>query len=260
MIPSSGLVRLDVADRVATVTLDSPRNRNAMSRGLLVELADALRRTRDADVGAVVLTGTDPVFCAGADLKEQADGRGPGPVGLPEIVDLIVTHPKPVVGRINGPARAGGLGLLAACDISIGLKDATFAFSEVRIGVVPAVISVPVLNRMDVTAAHEYFLTGEQFSGLRAAETGLLNRAVERDQLDAEVARYTAMLVRGGPKAMAATKQLRVQVGGADVAARMAELQELSAGYFASDEGQEGIAAFREKRDARWITGAGRSS
>jgi methylglutaconyl-CoA hydratase len=247
------LVRVDVTSRVATVTLDSPHNRNAMSRELRVQLADALRATRDADVGAVVLTGADPVFCAGADLKEQADGLGPGPVGLPEIIDLIVTHPRPVVARVNGPARAGGLGLLAACDIAIGLSDATFAFSEVRIGVVPAVISVPVMSRMNPTAAHELFLTGEPFTGTRAAETGLLNRAVDPDGLDQEVVRYTGLLVRGGPNAMAATKRLRHQVVGTGMAARMAELQELSAGYFASAEGQEGIAAFREKRDPSWI-------
>jgi methylglutaconyl-CoA hydratase len=243
------LVHLDVADGVATITLDSPANRNALSaqlrRELLAQLDTALT---DDTVRVVVLTHTGRVFCSGMDLKESR-GAGAGDQGVnevPAILTRLWTSPKPVIARIAGPARAGGVGLVAACDIAVAATEATFAFSEVRIGVVPAVISVVVLPRLLPRAAHELFLTGETFDAERAAATGLINTAVPADGLDAEVARYAGMLRLGAPGALATTKELlRTDV---DFAAML----ELSSRMFAGEEGQEGIRAFTEKRAPSW--------
>ncbi|WP_072806127.1 enoyl-CoA hydratase-related protein [Rhodococcoides yunnanense] len=254
MEPIKRIVDVDIGDRVATITLNSPHNRNALSRALLVQLADALRVTsgRD-DVSVVVLTGVDPVFCAGADLKEQTEEHVPNQVGLIDIMVAIDRHTCPVVARVAGPARAGGIGLLAACDIAIGLTDATFAFTEVKIGVVPAVISLPVFERMGTVVAHQYFLTGETFSAIRAAETGLLNAVVAASELDNEVDRIVGLLKEAGPNASTETKKLRRRYGGPIRIELLNELQTLSTSFFASGEGQEGIAAFREKRTPAWM-------
>lgn len=251
------LVRTTVTRGVATVLLDSPRNRNALSRRLVAELAGALDDcAADPAVRVIVLTGSGPAFCAGADLKEQADGKGPGPVPFPSVLTRISGHRCPVVARVNGAVRAGGIGLMAACDIAVAPSDTTFAFSEVRIGVVPAIIAVPVLARMNPTAAHEYFLTGSPFGAEEAARTGLVNRAVPPDELDAAVSEYAGALVRGGPEALAAAKRLRrtVPVPGfePDVFAR---LEELSARHFGSAEGKAGIAAMLAREPAPWVPG-----
>ena len=248
------LVHLDVAAGVATITLDSPANRNALSAQLRHELRAHLD-TALADYAArvLVLTHTGRVFCAGMDLKE-ARGAGVEQQGVrefPEILELVWSSPKPVVARVAGPARAGGVGLVAACDVAVAAHDATFAFSEVRIGVVPAIISVTVLPRLLPRAAHELFLTGETFDATRAAAVGLVNSAVPAGGLDAEVARYVEMLRLGAPGALAATKEmLRAPRGG--MAEQFDEMLELSAGFFAGEEGQEGMRAFAEKRPAYW--------
>ncbi|GGK66885.1 enoyl-CoA hydratase [Sphaerisporangium melleum] len=256
----SALVHHEVRGGVATITLDSPANRNALSVRLLGELRTALE-TAIADAGArvIVLTGTGPVFCSGADLKEQAPARTPPPgdapvtASFPGIMSLIWDSPKPVVCRLNGTARAGGLGLVAACDFAIAPDTATFAFSEVRLGVVPAMISVTVLRRVEPRAAAEYFLTGEVFSAARAAEIGLLTRAVPAAELDAVVAHYADMLLRGGPEALAITKRLVRTVPALPLEEGMRRMAELSGERFTSAEGQEGIRAFMEKRPAAWI-------
>ncbi|MDQ4030895.1 MAG: enoyl-CoA hydratase-related protein [Actinomycetota bacterium] len=241
------LVHLVVQSGIATVTLDSPANRNALSVQLQAELHDALERSAgDDSVRVVVLDHTGPVFCAGMDLTEPRDAVNE----LPRILERIWTHPKPVVAKLAGHARAGGIGLTAAADIAIAAHDVTFAFSEVRLGVVPAVISVTVLPRLSPHAAHELLLTGEAFDASRAVAVGLLNSAVPAEQLDAEVDRYTGMLVKGGPEALTMTKQLlRAPTKSQDFAAML----ELSAARFVSAEGQEGIRAFAEKRPASWI-------
>lgn len=250
------LVQLSIQDGIATITLDSPANRNALSAQLRRELLDALRRTAEDDASrVVVLRHTGPVFCSGMDLKE-ARGAGAGTAGVtefPQILELIWTHPKPVVAQLAGPARAGGVGMVAAADIAVASTDAGFAFTEVRIGVVPAVISVTVLPRLLPRAAHELFLTGETFGAQRAVAVGLLNSAVPADELDAEVARYTGMLVRGGPEALALTKQLLRRSPEPTMTEDFAAMLELSAQRFASAEGQEGIRAFGEKRAPSWV-------
>ncbi|HZG90064.1 MAG TPA: enoyl-CoA hydratase-related protein, partial [Pseudonocardia sp.] len=160
----------------------------------------------------------------------------------------------PVIARLAGPARAGGVGLVAACDLAVAATEASFAFSEVRIGVVPAVISVTVLPRLTARAAQELFLTGETFDADRAARIGLITSAVPAGQLDAEVARYVDMLRRGAPGALAATKRLLREPPTGTMAERFAAMQELSAGFFAGPEGQEGMRAFAEKRPPSWAS------
>lgn len=247
------LVRVTAERGLATITMDSPHNRNALSSRLVASLREALTEAiADDGVRVLVLTGAGPAFCAGADLKEQAAGEPPPDV--PGLVGLIWNSPKPVVARLNGPARAGGLGLVTACDLAVAPDTATFAFTEVRIGVVPAMISVTCLRRMDPRAAAEYFLTGETFDARRAQEVGLINRAVPAAELDAAVTHYTDMLLRGAPEALALAKRLPREVPDLSVEEGFARMAALSAERFASAEAKEGIAAFREKRDPRWIT------
>jgi methylglutaconyl-CoA hydratase len=239
------LVHLAVQSGIATVTLDSPANRNALSSALRVQLSHALALSAgDDSIRAVVLGHTGTVFCAGMDLTEPPDAVSE----LPELLERISNHPKPVVAKLGGHARAGGIGLLAAADIAVAAQHATFAFSEVRIGVVPAVISVTVLPRLLRHAAHELFLTGEIFDATRASAIGLLNSVVPADRLDSEVDRYTGMLTKGGPQALSLTKQLLRGAGPRDFAAML----EISAARFASAEGQEGIRAYADKRPPAW--------
>jgi methylglutaconyl-CoA hydratase len=250
------LVHLAVAGGIATVTLDSPHNRNALSAQLRRELRDHLRAAlADDAVRVIVLAHTGTVFCAGMDLKESrsADADRQGVNEFPAILEQIWTSPKPVVAKVAGPARAGGVGIIAACDIAVAAETATFAFSEVRIGVVPAVISVPVLPRMNTRQAHELFLTGETFDAPRAVQAGLLNSAVPADGLDAEVKRYAEMLALGAPKALAATKQMLISQRPSKMGEAFAKMLELSAKHFAGEEGQEGMRAFAEKRKPAWV-------
>jgi methylglutaconyl-CoA hydratase len=249
------LVRSDVRDGIATITLDSPRNRNALSNALVAELhAELTGAIADTAVRVIVLTGTGPVFCAGADLKERRDPQAPPPaITYPEVLSLIWTSPTPVICRLNGTARAGGLGLVAACDFAIAPDTANFAFTEVRLGVVPAIIAVTCLRRMEPRAAAEYFLTGETFDAARAEQIGLLTRAVPEADLDAAVEYHAGMLLRGAPKALAITKEMVRTVPGLSLEDGFARMAELSAERFGSAEGREGLASFAEKRDPSWV-------
>jgi len=243
---------------VGTITLDSPHNRNALSAQLRRELTARLDTAlADDTVRVIVLDHTGPVFCAGMDLKEAggANANSQGVNEFPAILTQIWNSPKPVVAKLAGPARAGGVGIVAACDIAVAARTATFAFTEVRIGVVPAVISITVLPRLLPRAAHELFLTGETFDADRAVAVGLLNASVPAEDLAAEVARYTGMLALGGPNALAATKRMLRAPRPTDLDAAFAEMLALSSGFFASAEGQEGILAFAQKRRPSWVPG-----
>jgi len=255
--PTSELVRYGDSAGVATITLDSPANRNALSQALMSQLSGHLASALDDKaVRVIVLTHTGRVFCAGMDLSE-ARGAGASDMGVhafPEILQTLWDSPKPVVARVAGPARAGGVGLIAACDLAVCARSATFAFTEVRLGIIPAVISVTVLPRLNPRAAHELFLTGSVFDGIRAAEIGLVSAAVEDDELNAATASYVADLVKGGPIALAATKTLLRRTPAATMSEDFAELLATSAQFFASDEGQEGIRALGEKRPPRWVS------
>lgn len=244
---TAALVHLTVRSGIGTITLGSPANRNALSAPLRAQLLTALEHTaRDDSVRVVVLDHIGPVFCAGLDLTEPPDAVKE----LPRILERICTHPKPVIAKLAGPARAGGVGIVAAADIAVAAHQATFAFTEVRLGVVPAVISVTLRARLLARPTQELFLTGETFDATRAVAIGLLTSAVPAHQLDTEVDRYAAMLVKGAPQALALTKQLlRAPTTAQDFAAML----ELSTARFASEEAQEGIHAFTQKRPPAWI-------
>jgi methylglutaconyl-CoA hydratase len=250
------LVHYEVAGGVATITLDSPGNRNALSAQLRGELSACLDKAiGDEAVRVLVLDHTGPVFCAGMDLKE-ARGSGAQQQGVnefPAILERLWTSPKPVVAKLAGPARAGGVGMVAAADIAVAATEATFAFTEVRIGVIPAIISVTVLPRLHARAAHELFLTGDTFDAERAAAIGLVNAAVPAADLDGAVRRYVDSLLLGGPAALAATKNLLQGESARGMAERFESMLATSARFFASEEGQEGITAFAQKRTPRWV-------
>jgi methylglutaconyl-CoA hydratase len=251
------LVRSQTGRGVATLTLDSPANRNALSTALIEELLAALAAA-DADdsVRAIVLTHDGPVFSSGADLKETAaaiDSGKPPISRLGELLTAIWEGRKPVVARVAGPARAGGLGLIAAADIAVCSTEATFAFTEVRIGVVPAVISATVLPRLSSRDAAELYLTGATFDGARAERAGLVSAAVAPQELDATVERYVAALVRGAPGALAGTKELLRRRKADTFGDEIRAMTELSIAYFGSAEGREGMLSFREKRDPNWV-------
>jgi methylglutaconyl-CoA hydratase len=253
------LVRVETARGVARLALDSPHNRNALSGALIAQLLDALAAAEaDDGVRAIVLSHTGPVFCSGADLRETAAAAEGTSAPLPaarmgEVLAAIWDGRKPVVARVGGPARAGGLGLIAAADIAVCSASATFAFTEVRLGVIPAVISATVLRRLGTRAAAELYLTGETFDGTRAAAAGLVTQAVPEPELDPTVERYLAALVRGAPQALAGTKELLRRPLAVTVREDLAELTALSVRYFGSPEGIEGVRAFRDKRDPSWV-------
>lgn len=248
------IVHYELAGGVATITMDSPRNRNALSTAMRAQLTAALTRaTSDDAVRTIVLTHTGTVFCAGMDLKETAVQKEGQETVLefPRILQLISRSPKPVVARVAGPARAGGVGMLAACDIVIAVDSATFAFTEVRIGLIPAVISIPVLARLTPTAGRELLLTGDVFDAPQALAAGLLNAMVPADELDATVERYVDLFLAGGPTALAGTKKL-LSVGIDDSDAAYGRMLEISAAQFDTDEAREGARSFAEKRPPSW--------
>jgi methylglutaconyl-CoA hydratase len=254
---TSELVHLDITDGVATVTLDSPQNRNALSRQLTAELQDRVERAiGDERSRVIVLTGTGTVFCSGADLKEQREanqsGGQTGPVALVPTLKALWNSPKPVVGRINGAARAGGVGLVAACDFAVAEESATFGLSEVRIGVIPAIISVVLLPKLGPTRCTELFLTGEPFDARAAQAYGLLNAVLQAGKLDDGVQYYIEMLRKGAPGALAGTKRLIREIPLMDMAPAFEEAGRRSATHFASAEALEGMIAFLEKRPPHW--------
>ena len=232
---------------IETLSLDSPDTRNALSASLVSELADALTECgKDADVRAVVLTHTGNTFCAGADLRDP-----PPPDALVAVLRQIVELPKPVVARVTGHVRAGGLGLLAACDMTVGSTSATFAFTEVRIGVAPAVISLPLLPRTDPRALARYYLTGERFDATEAARAGLLTAAA--GDVDEALAPILDGLRRAAPEALAETKRLLTARVLETFDRDAADLTALSARLFASAQAREGMTAFLERRDPAWV-------
>ena len=247
------MLQVTVEGGIARLTLDSPADRNALSRAMRARLRSALAGAlADDTVRVVVLDHTGRVFCSGMDLREAAGGSAEdqGVREFPELLQTIWSSPKPVLAAVRGPARAGGIGLLAACDVVVAGASATFGFAEVRLGLVPAVISAVVLPRMARNVAHRLMLTGEVFDATVAAASGLVDLAVPDDEVDAAVAAQVTALAAGAPSALAETKRLlRADVERLDFDA----LLELSARRFAGEEGQEGIAAFREKRPARWV-------
>lgn len=246
-------VLYDVRRDAAWITLNQPERRNALGdelvAGLRAHLAAALG---DPAVRAIVLTGAGPVFCAGADLKSGGIAGAGAEHPFVSVLKTIWNSPKPVVGRIGGSAFGGGVGLVAACDLTLAADTAAFAFSEVRVGVVPAIISVVCVPKLGIQDAMWLFLTGERFAAARAVELGLVHRAVPADALDAAVEETLGMLRLGGPTALREAKTLvrRVPTLGLDEGFRWTA--EKSGELFASEEAAEGMRAFAEKRKPGW--------
>jgi methylglutaconyl-CoA hydratase len=250
----TALVRYEVRADAAWLTLDEPARRNVLSDALVGDLLAALRRALDDPaVRVLVLTGAPPAFCAGADLR--AGGVGTGTAAENPFVQVLRTiweAPKPVVGRINGAAFGGGVGLAAACDLTVASDAAVFAFSEVRVGVVPAIISVLVVPKIGIQQAMWLFLTGERFSAARAAEVGLVHRVVPAADLDAAVEEVVGLVRLGGPTALREAKALVRRIPALDMDAGFAYATRTIAELFASDEAAEGMQAFLAKRRPRW--------
>ncbi len=231
---------------ITTLTLDSPANRNALSADLVGELRRALAQAgADPAVRAVLLTHTGNTFCAGADLKSPCD-----PADFLGLLREIAELPKPVVARVTGHVRAGGLGLLGVCDITAAGPESSYAFTETHLGVVPAVISAPLLPRLDPRAAARYFLTAEAFDAAEAARIGLLT--LHGGDVDQVLAPVLAGLRKAGPEALAATKQLLTAPVRDVLAQHGRSLTRLSARHFGSAEAREGITARFERRDPSW--------
>lgn len=238
------LVRREHDRGITVLTLDSPHNRNALSARLVREVREGLdAAAEDPGTRAVLLTHTGTVFCSGADLSE---GEPTGPQALAALLRAIVASPKPVVARATGHVRAGGLGLLAACDIAVAGPRATFAFTEARLGLAPAVISLTVLPRTEPRAAARYYLTGEVFPTAEAIRIGLVSAGLEA--LDGVLAGLRA----ASPQGLAESKRLATAevLRGFDRDAP--ELAERSARLFASAEAAEGVRAFQQRREPAW--------
>ena len=246
----------EVKQGAAWITLNRPENRNALSAALVTGLYDnLLAANNDNDVRCIVLTGADPAFCAGADLKSPPGQSIKGGRAVPyaEVLTTILESNKPVIGAINGAAFAGGLGLVGASDIVIAAQEASFSFSEVRIGVIPAVISVVCLPKLGGHHAMKLFLTGERFNGTQAVDFGLAHRAVPKAQLFEVVGEEIEAIKLGGPNAVVECKKLVRRIPRLEVKEGFKEASEWSLRMFKSEEGSEGIAAFRAKRKASWI-------
>ncbi|GAB2639447.1 enoyl-CoA hydratase family protein [Prescottella soli] len=252
-------VRYDVADGAATLTLDSPHNRNAISTLLVEQLRQALAdAAADDGVRAVVLTHTGGTFCAGADLSEASAAADADPAELAaartrqmtELLRAIVELPKPVIGRIDGHVRAGGMGLIGACDVVVAGPDSTFALTEARLGLAASIISLTVIPRLTSRAAGRYFLTAEKFGPHEAEAIGLISEAVQ-DSKEA-VRELVATLRACSPQGLAESKKLTTMRMVADFDRYAEGLAAQSARLFGSEEAVEGMTAFLQKRPPRW--------
>lgn len=257
---TNGATRYEVQGGVATITLDEPDNRNALSRTLLAGTVEDLDKAlADDTVRAVVVTNSGRVFCAGADLNappSSASGSDAGKTpDMSGLMSMIMTAPKPMIARIAGHCSGGGVGLAASFDISVADETMKFGFTEARIGVAPAIISVVCLPKLRRADALELFLRADRFPATKAAEIGLINRAVPADALDDEVAAILADVVRGGPAALAACKHMINTVPAMETAEAFARMTRESLALFEGDEAKAGIAAYLAKTNPPWIPG-----
>jgi enoyl-CoA hydratase len=256
----SALVHYTVEGSVARLTLDSPDNRNALSTALVNQLHQGLTdATEESGVRAVVLGHTGGTFCAGADLTQAASG-GPGADSgdlavdrareLTRLLRRILELPMPVIAAIDGHVRAGGLGLVGACDIAVAGQAGTFALTEAHIGVAPSIISLTLLPKMTARAASRYFLTGEKFGAAEAADIGLITIAA--DDVKATVESLTAAIGKASPQGLAASKALTTAAILEAFDRKADALTEQSARLFVSEEAREGMMAFLQRRPANW--------
>jgi methylglutaconyl-CoA hydratase len=257
-------LELEVLNHVGIIWFNRPEIRNALNDIVLKEIGVALKAMeKDAGVRAVCLAGHGPAFCAGADLNwmkkaasySKAQNLKDAKAGLADTLYQLHTLTKPTVARIHGPAYAGGMGFVAACDIAVASMDATFCLSETRLGLIPATISPYVVRAMGERMASRYCLTAERFDAAEAYRIGFIHEITPPDELDTKVNEILGYLVQAGPRALAETKKLIALSGGtrltpavrAETAKRIAETR-------ASAEGREGIASFLEKRKPKWVT------
>jgi len=248
------LVQYSVDRGIARVALDSPRNRNALSAALMDQLEHALASAAaDSAVRAVELTHTGSAFCAGADLAEaRASGMASGTRRLMGLLRQILELPKPVVASVDGHVRAGGMGVVGACDIAVAGPKSTFAFSEVKLALAPAIISLTTLPRLTPRAAGRYYLTGETFGAAEAAAMGLITEAA--DDIDAGTMAVLDVLRTAAPQGLAETKPLLTAGVLARFDAAAEDLVAQSARLFASADAAEGMAAFLAKRPPSWAS------
>lgn len=250
------LVRYEVDGAVARLTLDSPHNRNALSTALVEQLHEGFARAAGrSGVRVVVLGHTGGTFCAGADLSEAA-GRDPADIAVDRAREMttllraILELRLPVIGAIDGHVRAGGLGLVGACDVVVAGPGSTFALTEARIGVAPSIISLTLLPKMTPRSAGRYFLTGERFGAEEAAAVGLVT--VAADDVDTAVAALAGEIAKGSPQGLATSKALTTAAILRDFDEHAEELTQQSARLFVSDEAREGMLAFLQKRSPNW--------
>jgi methylglutaconyl-CoA hydratase len=254
-------ISLDLKDQVAWIYFDRPSVHNAFNAELIREMTDAVARVgADETVRVVVLTGKGKSFCAGADLNwmreiveysyEQnlEESRA-----LTEVLHSIFSLSKPTIAMVNGSAIGGGTGFLSACDIAVAAEEAFFGLSEVKIGLVPAAISPYVIWKIGEGKAREYFLTGRRIPAEKAKEIGLVNEVVPLNELEKTVLRLIDLLVTSGPEAMARCKELIFHVPKMSLEEAKEYTAKMIAGLRVSEEGQEGMAAFLEKRKPRWV-------
>jgi methylglutaconyl-CoA hydratase len=262
------MLRLDRDPRgVVTLTLDRPEARNALSAALVAELTAALERlAADPEVRIVLLTGAGTAFCGGADIGEmRAAGQASAAANeadarrFTRMLECLEGLPRPTVAVVNGAAYGGGIGLIAACDIAIAAADAHLAISEVRLGILPAMISPYVVRAIGLRQARRWCLSGEAMDAATAARIGLVHETAPAAGLPAAVARHVEALLAGGPGAQSEIKRLLNAAAGRDEAsdrARSATNAQWLARLRASDEGREGLSAFIEKRRPAWWRGA----
>ena len=244
------LVRQTTDGALATITLDSQPNRNALSRRLVTELFEALEAAEaDPEVRVALVQAAGKVFCSGADLSEAtSEGMEEGALRIVALQRYVATMSKPVVVRVHGAVRAGGIGLVAASDVAVAADDATFALTEVKLGLAAAIISLTVHARMNPRAAALTTLGGEVFSGADAAAYGLVTEAVPSDALDARVTEVCAQLATGAPQGLRESKAILNRDLVARIDAHGEEMAALSARLFASDEARAAMTAFLNRK------------
>jgi len=256
-------LQLGFADGVATVTLDRPEVRNAFNDEVIAELTAVFLELGQRDeVRAVVLAGHGAAFCAGADLNWMKRMAGysreeniDDATALARMLEVIFTCPKPTIARVQGDVYAGGMGLVAACDMAVSVDSAHYCLSEVRIGLIPATISPYVIRAIGPRAAHRYFLSAERFNAAEALRIGFVHEVVPAAELDARVHALAQALVSASPAAVKACKHLLHEVSGHEISpALIQRTVEGIADSRASEEGREGVRAFLEKRKPGWLS------
>jgi methylglutaconyl-CoA hydratase len=254
-------VLVEIKEAVAWLSFNRPEVHNAFNAVVIQEMMEAVNRVNEDDsVRVVVLTGKGKSFCAGADLnwmREIVDysyeQNLEESTALAEVLRMIFSLPKPTIAKVNGAAIGGGTGFLSACDIAVAAEEAVFGLSEVKIGLVPAAISPYVIRKIGESKAREYFLTGRRISAGRAREIGLVNEVVPGKELSKTVDNLIGLLLTSGPEAIASCKELIFNVPLMTMEEAKEYTAKMIAGLRISEEGQEGMAAFLEKRKPRWV-------